>query len=114
DCDPDGRDECWADEDMDGVGVLIVVQDSGAPGCRTADGEAAFVDPDFQDCADDDDERYPGKTLTQADIDNGKDNDCDPDGRDECWADEDMDGVGVLIVVQDSGAPGCRTADGEA
>src|SRR5690606_11015914 len=104
DCDGSNLDECWTDADMDGHGVPVVKQDNGGT-CAAAHGESTLSD----DCDDGNAQRYPGFVITQAQIDDNVDNDCDGSNRDECWTDADGDdhGNNLGLVTQDNGDGVC-------
>lgn len=87
----DGTRSCLLDADLDGAGSGGT-GDVAGPSCATA-GFAILDD----DCAADDDARYPGATEAPAD---GVDQDCD--GVEVCFADVDLDGFAGATLVADT------------
>jgi hypothetical protein len=84
DDDCDGAERCYRDDDADGYGVTAFVQDRGDRICD--DPGEARVDGD---CDDDQPLSFPFNRETPGD---GVDGNCD--GFENCFSDEDRDGVG--------------------
>ena len=108
DGDCNNQEQCYKDNDQDGFGSPIIVNESNDVGftCDTVDKEAKAPD----DCND----ANSSITVGIAEvIGDGIDQDCD--GKDNCYIDADKDGhalsTGALMV--DATGNGCLVSDGE-